>query len=125
MAQHDSLEGIVGMSSDDREELEKLLSGLADAASKFESAPDNEDQQCSICLLTRAAYTEFYSLSELRGEIDEDAAGAMKILFGRILDHLPEGGRYYNSVKRRSEEFDAYCLDLAARDECDTEVTMQ
>lgn len=123
MAQNNSEES-KRMAVNDREGLDGILDSLREATERFEQNPESEDLQCEVCLLTRSAYTEFFSVSEWTSTIDEGASRTLRDLFGRILAKLSREGDYFKSVKNRSGEFERFCRELPLRDTADTGVTI-
>ena len=102
-------------------ELKKLVDQLDRATVALERNATAETAQCQACLLTRAVFTEFYSVCEFNGKIDEPFRTRIDHLFSRIRAVIPKG-RYKKSVDGRHKEFTAFCEDLASRAEDDTVV---
>lgn len=123
MAHHELTEDNSRMSGNDHDALDEILDSLRIATESFELNPSSEELQCEVCLLTRSAYTEFYSISEWSNAIDEESSRTLRGLFGRILGKLSKSGPYFDSVDKRFQEFESYCRELPLRDTSDTAVT--
>lgn len=100
-------------------ELEPAFAELAAALQELRATPGSEESQCNVCLLTRSAFTDFYSVSVLQGKADEWAVHRLNQLFSDALNVLPSG-KYQESVERRYRDFDAFCDDIHERTADDT-----
>lgn len=102
-------------------ELEPVFAELESAVRDLRTDPDSDEAQCNVCLLTRSAYTDFYSVSVLQSEIDEWASKRLEALFTEALGALPEG-KYRESVNGRLKDFEAFRMDIKDREPDDTAI---
>jgi len=108
--------------ADDGKDLQGLLDELCAKVMILKDSPQEDGAQCDVCLLTRSAYTEFYSVCQLAGSVDTETAERITSLFETILSVLPPNSKYYGSVRDRFHEFQSCCEEIASRDELDTTV---
>ena len=108
------------MDRDLREELTPIYQELEAALTELRSDPTSDERQVNVCLLSRSAFTDFYSLSVLKHEINGWAKGELERMFQEALALLPPQSPYHGSVKERHDEFDTFCNDIVNRDRLDT-----
>ena len=109
-----------GLPDDDRKELYAILESLEPGIRDCESDPFSEANQVSVCLLTRSAYTEFYSLSVFRDEIDSKLSNDLLDRFRQVVKMLPEG-EYRHSIKNRTVECEEFCRRTSDQSLIETE----
>lgn len=103
-------------------DLDPIFDQLRTAVEALSKSPETEELQSQVCLLSRSAYTDFFSLSVLQGELDSWAVERLGKLLHDAIRHLQFGGKYRDSVSDRQDDFDAFCNDMANRNQWDTAV---
>src|SRR4051812_31498682 len=102
---------------DNLSELKTVLQEFDAALLELKKDVRSPDLQCNVCLNSRSAFTEFYSVSELNGQIDSEAFDTLRELFNRALELLPVESSYRTSVSDRADQFEEYCDELTIREE--------
>jgi hypothetical protein len=103
-------------------ELAEVLNELQRAIDALRKDPQSRERQIDVCLRSRSAYSDFYSITVLAHAVDPDSRCRLQDLFASALA-IPWQGRYRDSVEDRAEDFKRFCDDVNERDPQDTSVS--
>lgn len=108
------------MSDSDGEGIESFLEEINHAINQLSNNPKCEEFQRRVCLATRAAYTEFYTMSVIESKFDSKTIKMLCDSIENAVRVLPEG-KYRTSVSNRANELQKF-VEAAMHSPTDTAV---